>query len=94
MADNAAQPIGYILVDRYTNAIDWDGVIHDTEESAVREAGSEVYKDWLRGGDIESRPDDCWPMAYQVMAVVPCPSADAKALAVLQAEWDRRYRDV
>lgn len=85
---NRERPIGYVLVEPNTHAIDWDGVIHSTLDGAVREVVVEVYNGRYGFDDMPYRPDEREPVAYRVMAVVPCPEADAKVLAKMRAEWD------
>jgi hypothetical protein len=80
------KPIGYVLVDPNTHAIDWDGTVHGTLESAKREVVDGVH-DGMRDLDL-LRPDCPSCVAYQVMAVVPVPAADADVLERLQRAWD------
>ncbi|HEY3718306.1 MAG TPA: hypothetical protein VGL39_27605 [Jatrophihabitantaceae bacterium] len=77
--------VGYVLVDPNTNAMDWDGLIHDTRDGAIKEAVSTLNLD---DGD-KQRPccgADLW---YEVGEVRRPAGLNEAVLAAAQAEWDR-----
>jgi hypothetical protein len=77
--------VGYVLVDPNTNAMDWDGLIHDTRDGAIKEAVGALNLD---DGD-KQRPccgADLW---YEVGEVRRPGGLNEAVLAAAQAEWDR-----
>lgn len=84
---NDSAPIGYVLVDPNTHAIDWDGEIHSDLASAIKEAAGATTG--LLTNPLECpRPDEYTCVPYQVMAVVPSPDADQQVLVAMQKLWD------
>lgn len=79
-----AKPIGYVLVDPNTHAMDWDGVLHATKTDAVKELVENVhsghFKEPFEYGPVVDKCD----LAYMICAIVPVPDADDWALRRLQ----------
>ena len=78
--------LGYVLVNRNTGEMDWDGRIHDRRTAtanAVQAALGDNPLDESRPEDLDDR------FEYDLCAVVRVPEADAEILREALRAWDR-----
>jgi hypothetical protein len=67
--------IGYVIVDRETHAIDWDGDLHATRESAIQSMTG-PHHGFVRTADEEDEDHQVWWNAYWILPVMAEDSED------------------
>jgi len=77
--------IGYVLIDPNTNAIDWDGVVHEERADAIKEAVKAVHIE-----DREDRPCCGYDVGYEIAELRKKPDINEAVLTAAQEAWDSR----
>lgn len=67
-----SNPIGFVIVDRYTNKIDWDGELHPTVEAAI-DSLTGPRQMWCKTPEEENEDKTYWATAYMLCRVVKEP---------------------
>jgi len=62
------EPIGYVVVDSQTNAIDWDGDMHPTREAAI-DSLTGPHHMWCKSVEAEDDDHTYWGKAYTIGVV-------------------------